>query len=141
VLDANKQVIYARDQRGAVIARQLVGVSKENELVVCFQVYPASIRAGVMSLFRDNDQAQALGLPLYRRSQECAFRPGRSAQQAVARAQQHIAEGFTLVCGSGSGLIGVAGGAGDCSPYADHECLRHRIADAAAAGTRARLGI
>ncbi|MBL8218446.1 MAG: hypothetical protein JNL62_04420 [Bryobacterales bacterium] len=71
LLDANKQVVYARDQRGAVIARQLVAVSKEDELV-CFHIYPASTRTGVKSLFRDYDQAlaQALGLPLYRRSQE-----------------------------------------------------------------------
>ncbi|HEC84035.1 MAG TPA: hypothetical protein ENI48_02180, partial [Thioploca sp.] len=39
VLDVNKQVLYARDENGVVLARQLVAISKD-EQVVAFEVYP-----------------------------------------------------------------------------------------------------
>lgn len=65
VLDVNKQVVYARDERGAVVGRQLLAVSEADELV-CFGVY-GIVRAELLEpLFRDFDRAFAakLGAPL-----------------------------------------------------------------------------
>jgi hypothetical protein len=67
LLDPNKQVLYLRDGRGRVVARQLLAISDEGELV-CFHVY-ASIRSpGVSELFRKYDVAlaKALQVPIYR---------------------------------------------------------------------------
>ncbi|MEZ4361378.1 MAG: hypothetical protein R3B48_14425 [Kofleriaceae bacterium] len=63
ILDANKHVVYARDARGAVLARQLIAISETDELV-CFSVYGA---ATLEPLFRDFDHALAerLGLRLH----------------------------------------------------------------------------
>jgi hypothetical protein len=66
VLDVNKQVVYARDVRGAVVGRQLVALSETDELV-CFDVY-GTVKAELLKpLFREFDQAfaSALGLELY----------------------------------------------------------------------------
>lgn len=38
MLDINKNVVYARNQRGLVLGRQLIAISEEDELV-CFHVY------------------------------------------------------------------------------------------------------
>ena len=67
LLDANKQVLYARDQRGRFVARQLIAISDDDRLL-CFRVYPNSAGERVKALFRDYDfaLAAALGLPLYR---------------------------------------------------------------------------
>jgi hypothetical protein len=67
VLDVNKQVLYARDARRTVVARQLVAISREGELV-CFSVYPRSTRPALKALFREHDAAfaAALGVPLHR---------------------------------------------------------------------------
>jgi hypothetical protein len=66
VLDANKQVIYARDQRGTVVARQLVAIT-EQDRVVCFAVDPCSAGDDLRAAFRAYDRklARALGMPLY----------------------------------------------------------------------------
>jgi hypothetical protein len=66
LLDINKQVVYARDQHGKVIGRQLLAISKEDELV-CFSVYPLSMKTEFQTLFMKYDRAFAnlLGLPLY----------------------------------------------------------------------------
>jgi len=66
VLDANKHVVYVRDARGAVIGRQLVAISEDDELV-CFAVYGTAKRALLEPLLLAFDQAfaAALGLPLY----------------------------------------------------------------------------
>lgn len=66
LLDVNKQVLYARDQRGRVLARQLVAVSDDDRLI-CFPVYPHNTVPPIKALFRDYDRAfaQALRLPLY----------------------------------------------------------------------------
>lgn len=66
VLDVNKQVIYARDAEGNVIARQTVAVSEEERLV-CFEVYPVGVADAVKQVFADFDQslAQAVGLPIH----------------------------------------------------------------------------
>lgn len=66
LLDVNKQVLYARDRHGSVVARQLIALSKADE-VVCFNVYPDSSPAPIKALFRAYDVAlaEALGLTRY----------------------------------------------------------------------------
>jgi hypothetical protein len=66
VLDVNKQVVYARDGRGAVIGRQLLAISEADELV-CFGVYGTVKPEQLEPLFRELDHrfAAALGLPLF----------------------------------------------------------------------------
>ncbi|MFT3693604.1 MAG: hypothetical protein QM831_10725 [Kofleriaceae bacterium] len=61
VLDANKQVVYARDSRNAVIGRQLIALSESEELV-CFRVYGSAKPALIEPLFREFDQAFATRL-------------------------------------------------------------------------------
>jgi hypothetical protein len=65
VLDVNKRVLYARDARGQVVARQLLAISKEDQLVP-FNVYPERASPVLQALFLDYDLAfaEALGLPL-----------------------------------------------------------------------------
>ena len=62
--DVNKQVLYARDDQGAVIARQLVAISDDDRLVP-FAVYPQSAPQLVQLAFEeyDTDLATALGIP------------------------------------------------------------------------------
>lgn len=64
-LDINKRVVYARDARGAVLARQLLAVSEDDRLV-CFSVYPQSAGPEIRAMFRafDAQFSDALGLPL-----------------------------------------------------------------------------
>jgi hypothetical protein len=71
VLDVNKQVIYARDIRGAVVGRQLVALSESDELV-CFGVYGSAKAEVIEPLFREFDRAFAskLGVQLYGRSSD-----------------------------------------------------------------------
>ncbi|NOT58062.1 MAG: hypothetical protein HOP18_25945, partial [Deltaproteobacteria bacterium] len=66
LLDVNKQVLYARDRHGSVVARQLIALSKVDE-VVCFNVYPESSPTPIKALFRAYDVAlaEALGLARY----------------------------------------------------------------------------
>jgi hypothetical protein len=67
VLDVNKQVVYARDAKGRVLARQLVAVTSADSLQ-CFSPYPEWARQSesMSQAFRDFDHAlaRALGLPL-----------------------------------------------------------------------------
>src|SRR5204863_9296888 len=71
VLDLNKRVVYARDARGTVVARQLVAVS-EDEQLVCFDVYPAGVAGDLKRAFRDFDLvlASRLGLDIYKPGNE-----------------------------------------------------------------------
>lgn len=71
VLDFNKQVIYARDDRGRMLARQLVAISEDDRLV-CFEVYPLGSHQRLRQLFREYDRrfAEALGVALYKDSEE-----------------------------------------------------------------------
>ncbi|HSI64158.1 MAG TPA: hypothetical protein VLE43_13610 [Candidatus Saccharimonadia bacterium] len=64
-MEANKQVVYARDQSGRVIGRQLLAISEEKRLV-CFSVYPLDTSEEMDALFAEYDRAfaEALGLPL-----------------------------------------------------------------------------
>jgi hypothetical protein len=66
LLDANKQVLYARDKSGKVAGRQLVAISDEDRLL-CFSVYPKGSSAKMQALFRayDIEFSKALGLPIY----------------------------------------------------------------------------
>jgi hypothetical protein len=66
LLDANKQVLYARDKHGKVVGRQLVAISDEERLV-CFSVYPKGGSVRMKTLFRAYDIAfsEALGLPIH----------------------------------------------------------------------------
>jgi hypothetical protein len=66
LLDANKKVLYARDRRGRVIARQLLAIADDDRLV-CFYVYPLSSSPAVKTAFREYDRAfaRALGIPLH----------------------------------------------------------------------------
>lgn len=66
LLDANKQVIYARDARGRVLARQLLGID-EKERLICFTVYPLETDSGLQKAFLEYDEALAtqLGIPRY----------------------------------------------------------------------------
>lgn len=65
-LDINKQVIYARDQHGAVVGRQLVAISERNQLV-CFAVYGNANNQPLLAAFREFDRALAakVKLPIY----------------------------------------------------------------------------
>jgi hypothetical protein len=63
LLDVNKQVLYARDPHGTVIARQLVAISDDDQLVP-FSVYPQSAPSWLQLAFDEYDTklAAALGI-------------------------------------------------------------------------------
>jgi len=63
LLDVNKQVLYARDEQGTVIARQLVAITDDNQLVP-FSVYPQSAPPSLQLAFDryDTELASALGI-------------------------------------------------------------------------------
>jgi len=65
-LDINKQVVYARDAHGAVLARQLVALAEDDRLV-CFSVYPLGAGPALKALFAEHDRrlSRALTLPLH----------------------------------------------------------------------------
>jgi hypothetical protein len=66
LLDTNKRVLYARDHRKRVLARQLIAISDDDRLV-CFSVYPLSASKEIKALFREYDFACAkeLGVSVY----------------------------------------------------------------------------
>ncbi|MGA3205398.1 MAG: hypothetical protein ABSF12_23115 [Bryobacteraceae bacterium] len=66
LLDVNKKVLYARDRKAKVVARQLIAVADDDRLV-CFNVYPLSSSPAARAAFRDYDHAlaRALGIPIY----------------------------------------------------------------------------
>jgi hypothetical protein len=65
-LDINKQVLYARDASGRILARQLLALS-EDERLVCFHVYPLEVEAAIRQAFWEYDKAlaKALRVELY----------------------------------------------------------------------------
>jgi hypothetical protein len=65
VLDVNKQVLYAVNSKGTVLARQLLAISDADTLV-SFYVYPLRTSANLKELFREYDLrlAESLGIPL-----------------------------------------------------------------------------
>ncbi len=66
LLDINKQVLYARNAKGSVIARQVLAISDEDQLVA-FEVYPLSISKKIKRMFAEYNQkfSTALKLPLF----------------------------------------------------------------------------
>jgi hypothetical protein len=66
VLDVNKQVVYARDQNGAIVGRQLLAISTGSTLL-CFAVYPASAPEPIRAAFRNYDEqlAERLGIAIH----------------------------------------------------------------------------
>lgn len=70
-LDINKQVVYARNLKNRVIARQLLALSKKNQLV-CFQIYPHNVSREIKDLFCEYDIrfANHLKLPLFQEKPE-----------------------------------------------------------------------
>ncbi len=66
LLDANKQVIYARDASGRVLARQLLAID-ESDRLVCFAVYPVTASPSLVAAFHTfaAGVAQALGIDMY----------------------------------------------------------------------------
>lgn len=65
LLDVNKQVLYARDQHGTVIARQLVAIS-DNDQLVPFSVYPQSAPSWLQLAFDQYDTKLAAVLGISR---------------------------------------------------------------------------
>ncbi|MFZ6719808.1 hypothetical protein [Undibacterium sp. Ji49W] len=74
LLDANKQVLYARNTQGKVVARQLLAIDDADQLV-CFAVYPENISQDVKAAFKayDLELAAQLGLPLYQEGEGCSY--------------------------------------------------------------------
>jgi len=70
LVDANKQVVYARDTAGRVVARQLVAIDERDRLI-CFEVYPQAADAQLLQAFRRYDAALArsLGIEIYRENE------------------------------------------------------------------------
>lgn len=66
VLDVNKFVIFARNHRGSIVARQLAAISDQGALV-CFDVYAASSSDELRPLFWQFDRAlaDALNVPIH----------------------------------------------------------------------------
>jgi len=67
LVDANKQVAYARDKSGRVVARQLLAIDERDRLV-CFEVYPLSADSSIREAFRQFNEslARTLGIDIYR---------------------------------------------------------------------------
>lgn len=66
LLDANKQVIYARNEKDRVIARQLVAIDEKDRLFCC-EVYPYQCSSAMQAAFKSYDQelADFMGVELY----------------------------------------------------------------------------
>jgi hypothetical protein len=64
-LDINKQVLFARDKKGTVIARQLIAITETKHLLM-YHVYPLSSPAALKEFFLAHNQnlAKALGITL-----------------------------------------------------------------------------
>jgi hypothetical protein len=74
LLDANKQVVYARDAAGRVLARQLLAID-ERERLICFAVYPANACPALLRAFHAFDKAMAasLGIGIYRHDDDDGY--------------------------------------------------------------------
>jgi hypothetical protein len=69
-LDVNKRVVFARNARGRAVARQLVSIAEDDELV-CHRVYPTELPAATRDAFREFDRrlAAALAIPICTRDE------------------------------------------------------------------------
>jgi hypothetical protein len=67
LLDVNKQVLYARNAKGRVLARQLIAIDERDRLV-CFDVYPVTAGDALRAAFKAHNAAlaQSLGIEMYR---------------------------------------------------------------------------
>ncbi len=67
LVDANKQVAYARDATGRVVARQLLAIDERDRLV-CFAIYPDTKDATLRQAFKEFNTAlaSALAVDIYR---------------------------------------------------------------------------
>ena len=74
LLDANKQVVYARDARRAVVGRQILAISEDDQLIA-YHLYPAGASPDLAELFRRYDQefARRLGLPLLEKDPDAGY--------------------------------------------------------------------
>ncbi len=74
LVDANKQVAYARDAAGRVLARQLLAIDERDRLI-CFAVYPTTTDSTLREAFKQFDTrlATALGLEIYRDGPDASY--------------------------------------------------------------------
>lgn len=74
-LDANKRVLHARDAAGKIIARQLLALTDNGDLV-CFPVYALRHRAAMRAAFATYDLtlSQALKAPVWRSREDYEIR-------------------------------------------------------------------
>ena len=74
LLDANKQVVYARDARQAVVGRQILAISEDDQLIA-YHLYPAGASPDLAELFRRYDQqfARRLGVPLLEKDPDAGY--------------------------------------------------------------------
>lgn len=65
VLDENKKVIYAMNEKNHIIARQLIAISNDKKLV-CFKIYPGDTRGKIKRLFESfyKSLADSMGIEL-----------------------------------------------------------------------------
>ncbi len=70
LLDINKHVLYARNSSGIVVARQVIAISDNNELVP-FEVYPVSTSKKVKEIFYEYNRhfAAELQLPIFKNNE------------------------------------------------------------------------
>ncbi|MFZ6679651.1 hypothetical protein [Undibacterium sp. Tian12W] len=66
LLDVNKQLLYARNEQGKVVARQLLAIDEGDQLV-CFAVYPGNVSQDVKAAFKTYglELATQLGITVY----------------------------------------------------------------------------
>ena len=74
LLDANKQVLYARNEQGRVVARQLMAIDEEDQLV-CFAVYPENVTQELKAAFKSYNEEMSglLELKLYRFQDDACY--------------------------------------------------------------------
>ncbi|WP_422939038.1 hypothetical protein [Undibacterium sp. TJN19] len=74
LLDANKQVLYARNSYGKVVARQLLAIDEADQLV-CFAVYPENTPQEIKAAFKSYDLELAvhLSLPMYQEKADSSY--------------------------------------------------------------------
>lgn len=66
LLDINKQVLYARNEAGQVIARQIIAISDDDKMIA-FNVYPLNVSKNIKRAFIEYNKkySKALGLELF----------------------------------------------------------------------------
>ncbi|BBB62088.1 hypothetical protein UNDKW_3815 [Undibacterium sp. KW1] len=74
LLDANKRVIYARNEEGRVIARQLVAIDEKDRLFCC-EIYPSQCSPAMKAAFKsyDHELAEMLDIEMYREEEGSSY--------------------------------------------------------------------